>query len=77
MSWTSLETPLVAGVVVEIISGAAGTLLVSTGFLAGVLRALAILRRYPAEQVEWLTAVGFAGGLVFGTLILALDQVLG
>jgi hypothetical protein len=45
--------------------------------MAGALRALAVLRRHPAEQVEWLTAVGFAGGLVFGALILALDRVLG
>ncbi len=52
-------------------------MLVSTGLLAGVLRALAVLRKFPAEQVEWLTAAGFAGGLVFGALILALDLVLG
>jgi hypothetical protein len=77
MSWVSLESPPIAGVVVEIISGAAGTMLVSTGLLAGVLRALAVLSKFPAEQVEWLTAAGFAGGLVLGVLILVLDLVLG
>jgi hypothetical protein len=77
MSWVSLESPSIAGVVVEIISGAAGTLLVSTGLLAGAMRALAVLRRSPAEQVELLTAAGFAVGLAFGALILVLDLVLG
>jgi hypothetical protein len=77
MSWVSPESPPIAGLVVELISGTAGTMLVSTGFLAGVLRALAVLRRYPAEQVEWLTAAGFAGGFALGALILALDLVLG
>jgi hypothetical protein len=77
MSSVPLEYPPIAGLVVELISGAAGTMLVSTGFLAGVLRALAVLRKFPAEQVEWLTAAGFAGGLVFGVLVLVLDLVLG
>jgi hypothetical protein len=77
MSWVSLESPPIAGMVVEIISGAAGTMLVSTGFLAGVLRALAVLRKFPAEQVEWLTAAGFAGGFAFGVLILVFDLVFG
>jgi hypothetical protein len=77
MSRVSLEAPPIAGMVVDLISGAAGTMLVSTGLLAGVMRALAILKRSPAEQVELLTAAGFAGGLAFGTLILVLDLVLG
>jgi hypothetical protein len=74
MPWASLP---IAGVVVEIVSGAAATMLLATGFLAGALRALAVLRKFPAEQVEWLTAVGFAAGLVFGILVLILDQVIG
>jgi hypothetical protein len=77
MSRVSLESPPIAGMVVDLISGAAGTMLVATGLLAGVLRALAILRKSPAEQVEWLTAVGFAGGLIAGALTLVLDLVLG
>jgi hypothetical protein len=77
MPWVSLKSTPIAGVVVEIISGSAGTMLVSTGLLAGVLRALAVLKKFPAEQVEWLTAAGFAAGLVSGALILALDLVLG
>jgi len=63
--------------VVNLISGAAGTMLVSTGLLAGVMRALAVLRRIPGERVELLTAAGFIAGLAFGTLILVLDLVLG
>jgi hypothetical protein len=38
---------------------------------------LSVLRRFSAEQVEWLTAAGFAGGFAFGALILVLDLVLG
>lgn len=72
-----LESPPIAGMVVDLISGAAGTMLVSTGLLAGVMRALAVLRRSPAERVESLTAAGFVGGLAFGALILVLDLVLG
>ena len=63
--------------VVDLISGAAGTMLVSTGLLAGVLRALAVLKKSPAERIEWLTAAGFAGGLIAGALTLVLDLVLG
>jgi hypothetical protein len=74
MPRVSLESPPIAGVVVEIVSGAAGTMLLATGLLAGLLRALAVLKKFPAEQVEWLTAVGFAGGLAFGALILVLDR---
>jgi len=77
MPRVSLESPPIAGVVVDLISGAAGTMLVSTGLLAGAMRALAILRRSSAEQVELLTAAGFAAGLAFGTLVLVLDLVLG
>lgn len=77
MSRVSLESPPIAGVVVDLISGAAGTMLVSTGLLAGAMRALAVLRRSSAEQVELLTAAGFAAGLAFGTLVLVLDLVLG
>jgi hypothetical protein len=77
MPWSSLESPPLAGIVVKFVSEVAGTMLVSTGLLAGVMRALSILRRSPAKQVELLTAAGFAGGLAFGTLILVLDLVLG
>jgi hypothetical protein len=77
MARVSLDSPPIAGIVVELVSEVAGTMLVSTGLLAGVMRALSILRRSPAEQVELLTAAGFAGGLAFGTLILVLDLVLG
>jgi len=44
----SLESPSIAGVVVEIISGAAGTLLVSTGLLAGAMRGLPFDRKVEA-----------------------------
>jgi hypothetical protein len=72
----SSGTPL-AGLIVEMVSGTIGTLLVSTGFVAGALRSLAVLRRYPAERVEWVTAAGFAGGLVLAVVIYAMDLALG
>jgi hypothetical protein len=37
MPQVSLESPPIAGVVVEIVSGAAGTMLLATGLLAGRL----------------------------------------
>jgi hypothetical protein len=66
-----------AGLILEAVSGAIGTLLVSTGFVAGALRSLAVLRRYPAERVEWVTAAGFAGGLVLVLVIYAVDLAIG
>lgn len=60
----------------ELVSGMAGTMVVSTGFFAGALRAVAVLQRSPAEQVEWMTAVGFVGGAVLGAFIFILDLVL-
>jgi hypothetical protein len=67
----------VAGVYVEIVSGTIGTMVVSTGFVAGALRAFAILRGSPAEWVEWMTAAGFAVGVIFGGAIFILDAVFG
>jgi hypothetical protein len=66
-----------AGVLLDVVSNAVGPLVLSTGFCAAALRALSVLRRFSAEQVEWLTAAGFAGGFAFGALILVLDLVLG
>jgi hypothetical protein len=62
---------------VEIVVEVVGTLGVSTALFAGVFRAVAILRRSSAEQVEWVMAVGSVGGAAFGALVLVLDFVLG
>jgi hypothetical protein len=68
----------IAGVLVEIVSGAVGTILVSTGFVAGGgLRSVAILRGSSKERVEWMTAAGFAIGAIFAGLFLFLDVVFG
>jgi hypothetical protein len=66
-----------AGLLLDAVSNVVGPLVVSTGFCAAALRALSVLRRFSAAQTEWLTAAGFAGGLVFGVLVLILDLVLG
>jgi hypothetical protein len=52
-------------------------MVVSTGFVAGALRAFAILRGPPAERVEWMTAAGFAVGVIFGGASFILDAVFG
>lgn len=66
-----------AGLLVETVSETVGTLLVATGFVAGALRSLAVLRRSPADRVEWATAAGFAGGLVLGATVYVVDLVFG
>ena len=52
-------------------------MIASTGIFAGAMRALAILKGSSPEQVEWMTAAGFTGGLAFGVLLFALDLVFG
>ncbi len=61
----------------EVVSGVAGTLIVSTGLFAGASRAAAILTRRPDHQIEWLTAAGFVAGLALGAIILGLDLFFG
>lgn len=73
LSWL----PSVAGVLLEFIARTGGTLVLATGFIAGVMRALAILGRFETDRVEWMTAAGFAGGAAIGTLALVLDLVIG
>jgi len=51
--------------------------LVVTGIFAGALRSLAVLGEAAPERIEWMTAVGFATGVAFATLLLLLDAVLG
>lgn len=49
----------------------------ATGLTAGALRAIAILRGFPAERIEWMTAAGFVVGAILGVLVFALDLVIG
>jgi hypothetical protein len=77
MLWPSLLALSVAGVFVEAISRIAATAVFATGLAASALRAFAILRGSAAEQVEWMTAVGFAVGVALSALIFALDLVFG
>jgi hypothetical protein len=76
MLWPRLDFIPVAGVLVEAISGVAGTLVISTGLSAGALRAWAVLKEFPSDRVERATAAGFAAGAAFGALIVAFDLVL-
>ena len=76
MLWPRLDFIPLAGVLVEAISGIAGTLVVVTGLSAGAFRAWAVLRKSLPDEVEWATAAGFAVGAAFGALIVALDAVL-
>ena len=64
---SSSEIPI-AGVVIEIVSGAAGMAIVVTGLVATALRALAVLGESSHERVEWLTSLGFVIGIVLSAL---------
>ena len=48
----------------EFASSSAGTFLVITGALAGGFRSWAVLRRFSADQVERMTALGSSPGLL-------------
>jgi hypothetical protein len=77
MLWSSLFALSIAGVFVEAISRIAATVVFATGLAASVLRAFAILKGFEAERVEWMTAVGFAVGVVLSALIFGFDLVVG
>jgi hypothetical protein len=76
MPWPRSDFFPVAGLLVEAISGIAGTFVLATGLAAGALRAWAVLRESTSERVERATAVGFVVGAALGAGILALDVVL-
>jgi hypothetical protein len=63
-------------ILTEIVSRGAGTMVLITGVLAGCFRAGAVLRRATSERVEWLTAVGFACGVIVTILLVCVDKVL-
>jgi hypothetical protein len=73
----SLRSPSAAGIFLDLVSRAGGAVVVSTGLVAGVMRTLAILRGFAAEPIEWMTAAGFAVGVVLASLILLLDFAFG
>jgi stage V sporulation protein SpoVS len=73
----SLRPPSTAGIFLDLVSRAGGAVVVSTGLVAGAMRALAILRGFAAERIEWMTAAGFAGGIVLAGLILVIDFAFG
>lgn len=70
-----LDIPI-AGVVIEVVSDVAGTIIVLTGLLAAGLRTVAVLTKSSPERVEWLTAIGFLSGVMWAAVFLALDVVL-
>jgi hypothetical protein len=73
----SLRPSFTAGIFLDIVSRTGGTMVVSTGLVAGAMRALAILRGFQTERIEWMTAAGFAGGIVLAGLILLIDFAFG
>jgi hypothetical protein len=64
------------GLITEFVSGIAGTVVVMTGTLAGCARAWAILRRFPPERVELITAAGVVFGAVAAILFVFIDVIL-
>jgi hypothetical protein len=58
----------------EVVSRSAGTTVVITGALAGCARAGAVLRRLPADRVEWMTAIGFMSGVLATLLLVCVDK---
>lgn len=73
----SLRPPSTAGILFDLVSKMGGTVVVSTGLVAGAMRALAILRGFEVERIEWMTAAGFVGGIVLAGLILLIDFAFG
>jgi hypothetical protein len=67
----------ISGVVIDVVSSAAGTAAVVTGLMATGLRALAVLGKSSQEQIEWLTSVGFASGIAISFLLFVLDLAVG
>jgi len=60
----------------ELVSTSAGTVVVITGAFAGSARASAVLRRLPPDRVEWMTAVGFVGGVAATILLVIVDKIM-
>jgi hypothetical protein len=73
MSLVALHTVTFA-TLTEVVSRSAGTMVVITGVLAGCSRATAVLRRFPADRVEWMTTVGFVGGVLATLLLVCVDK---
>jgi hypothetical protein len=71
-----IEMPI-AGIVVEVVSSTAGMAIVVTGLAAAAFRAMAVLKESSPERVEWMTSVGFGGGIALAIAFLALDLVVG
>jgi hypothetical protein len=73
----SLLSLPIAGIVVDFTSSIFGMILLLTGVVAGAFRTLAVLGRSSSERAEWLTALGFLGGVAVAGVLLALDAVFG
>jgi hypothetical protein len=76
MPWALPKLPI-AGVFTEVVSSASGTMIVVTGLFAGVARTLAILKGVPPDEVERMTAVGFALGAAVMVPVFIIDLVWG
>lgn len=77
MSWAAIGAIQIAGLFTDLVSGAAGVIVLVTGVFAGAMRALAILLGATPGQIEWMTAAGFAAGLGISLAVFALDLLWG
>jgi hypothetical protein len=64
-----------AGIVIDLVSDVAGTMILLTGLVAAASRTFAVLAGSPPEKVELFTALGFLGGVAVSAILLALDVV--
>jgi hypothetical protein len=67
------EVPL--ALLLEVSTHLGGSLLVVTGAIAGTLRTLAVLTKVSPDRIEWVTALGFAFGVMMTILFVFIDQV--
>jgi hypothetical protein len=68
--------PVTFATLTALAAGSAGTVVVITGVLAGCFRAAAVLWRSSLDRVEWLTAIGFACGVILTILFVCVDKIL-
>jgi hypothetical protein len=72
--WVLPKTPIAAAPS-EAVLGAIETMAIVTGVFAAGARALAILKGFPPDRVEWMTAAGFAVGVVAAISIFVFGAV--
>jgi hypothetical protein len=64
-----------AGIFTDELSGAVAVVLGCTGILGGAAHYGATLAGRSRQKVEFITALGFFGGILFGAFALAIDAL--